>query len=153
MSAQVPASARALAAAWAGALATVAFLAAPNAFATLATAEAGRYVARLFVLESWMSLVLALLLLFAEQRRARGAAAQGIGSVMSGATLLLFGTVFCTVLGHFGIEPMMAAARAGQGAWSFGALHAASTVLYAVKGMLVIVLAWRWARPGAGPLG
>jgi len=153
----VPLSARVLAAAWAGALAAIAFLAAPNAFATLATADAGRYVARLFTLEAWTSLVLALLLLFAEQRRARAAAAQGAdsgaqaaGSVMSGATLLLLGALFCTVAGHFGIEPMMAAARAGQGPWSFAALHVASTVLYAVKGVLVIVLAWRWAR-AAGP--
>jgi hypothetical protein len=134
-------------------LASIAFLAAPNAFATLATADAGRYVARLFTLEAWMSLVLALLLLFAEQRRARAAAAQGVGSVMSGATLLLLGAVFCTVAGHFAIEPMMAAARAGQGAWSFAALHVASTVLYAVKGVLVIALAWRWARSASGTAG
>jgi hypothetical protein len=137
--------ARALAAAWAGALAAIALLAAPNAFATLAVPEAGRYVARLFTLEAWLSLVVALLLLFAEQRRARAAAAQGVGSVMSGATLLLLGTVFCTLAGHFGIQPMMAAARAGQ-ASAFGTLHGASTALYGVKGVLVIVLAWRWAR-------
>jgi hypothetical protein len=151
--ARVPAWARALVAAWAGALAAVAFLAAPNAFATLAMPDAGRYVARLFTLEAWMSLVLALLLLFAEQRRARVAAAQGAGSLMSGATLMLLGAVFCTIAGHFGIEPMMVAARSGQGAWSFGALHAASTVLYALKGVLVIVLAWRWARASTEPSG
>jgi hypothetical protein len=145
----VSAWARALAGAWFGLLAAIAFIAAPSAFATLARADAGRYVARVFALEAWASLAIALLLLFAEQRRARVDAHAGRGSVMSGATLLLFGAIFCTVLGRFGIEPMMAAARTGDGVWSFGALHAASTALYAVKALLVLVLAWRWQRSSA----
>ena len=142
----VPAWARALVAAWLGLLATVAFVAAPAAFATLARADAGRYVARVFALEAWASLTIALVLLFAEQRRARADAEAGRGSVMSGATLVLLGTVFCTVLSHFAIEPMMVAARAGEGAWSFGALHGASTVLYGIKSLAVLALAWRWQR-------
>jgi len=145
----VPAWARALAAAWFGVLATIALVAAPAAFATLARADAGRYVARVFGLEAWTSLTIALLLLFVEQRRARAVADAGRGSVMSGATLMLLGTVFCTVLTRFGIEPMMSAARSGEGAWSFGALHAASTALYGLKALLVLVLAWRWQRQAA----
>jgi len=145
----VPSWARALVAAWLGLLATIALVAAPAAFATLARADAGRYVARVFLLEAWASLAIALLLLFAEQRRARADAEAGRGSVMSGATLLLLGTVFCTVLGHFAIEPMMVAARAGEGAWSFGALHAASTVLYGIKALAVLALVWRWQRQAA----
>jgi Domain of unknown function (DUF4149) len=141
---RVSAWSRLLASAWFGALAAIAFIAAPSAFATLARPDAGRYVTRLFGLEAWTSLVIALLLLFAEQRRARADAQAGVGSVMSGATLLLLGTLFCTVLGRFGIEPMMAAARNGDGAWSFGALHAASTVLYALKALLALALAWHW---------
>jgi hypothetical protein len=38
---------------------------------------------------------------------------------------------------------MMEAARAGQGAWSFGALHAVSSGFFALKGLLVLALAWR----------
>jgi hypothetical protein len=144
-----PSWARALAAAWLGLLATIAFIAAPAAFATLARADAGRYVARVFSVEAWTSLALALVLLLAEQRVARRAAAQGRGSVMSGATLLLLGTLFCTIAGHFGIEPMMGAARAGAGTWSFGALHAASTVLYRVKALLVLAVLWGWQRADA----
>jgi hypothetical protein len=146
--ARAPAWARVLAAAWLGLLATIAFVAAPAAFATLARADAGRYVARVFSVEAWSSLAIALVLLLAEQQAARRAAAQGRGSVMSGATLLLLGTLFCTVAGHFGIEPMMAAARSGTGPWPFGALHAASTVLYGAKALLVLAVAWRWQRPG-----
>jgi hypothetical protein len=145
-----PAWAKALAAAWFGLLATVAFVAAPAAFATLAPADAGRYVGRVFVIEAWTSLAVALLLLFGEQRRARAAAAAGEGSVMSTATLLVLGTLFCTVAGQFGVAPMIDAARAGQGPWSFGALHTASTVLFAIKGLLVLALAWRWHAARGG---
>jgi hypothetical protein len=38
---------------------------------------------------------------------------------------------------------MMVAARLGQGPWSFGALHAVSGGLFAVKALLVLALAWR----------
>ena len=59
--------------------------------------------------------------------------------------LLVLGALFCTVLGWFAVQPMMAAARAGQGSFSFAALHGVSTVLYGVKTLLVAVLAWRLA--------
>ena len=48
-----------------------------------------------------------------------------------------------TVAGYFALQPMMATARAGQGAWSFGALHGMSVGFYALKALLVLVLAWR----------
>jgi hypothetical protein len=51
-----------------------------------------------------------------------------------------------TVAGYFGLQPMMAAARAGQGALSFGQLHAVSAVFYLVKALLVVVLATLAAR-------
>ena len=60
--------------------------------------------------------------------------------------LLVLGTLFCTVAGYYALQPMMAQARAGQGAWSFGALHAASLGLFALKALLVLVLAWRLTR-------
>ena len=53
--------------------------------------------------------------------------------------------MFCTVAGYFAIQPMMAAARAGQGVWSFAALHGASAGFFALKALLVCVLAWRLA--------
>ena len=58
---------------------------------------------------------------------------------------MLFGALFCTVAGYFALQPMMAAARAGQGAWSFGALHAVSAVFFGLKTLLVLALAWRLA--------
>ena len=93
--------------------------------------------------EAYASLAVALLLFALERQRSRQAAASGSGSALSTNTLLLMGTLFCTVAGHFAVQPMMAAARAGQGAWSFGALHAVSGGLFALKGLLVLALAWR----------
>ena len=136
----------AIAAAWAGVLIGIAALAAPAAFATLATADAGRVVGRLLTLEAWLSLVVALLLFLIERQRAQQAADGGAGSVFSTEMLLLLGTIFCTVAGHFAIEPMMAAARLGQGDWSFGALHATSSAFFAAKGLLVLALVWRFGR-------
>ena len=57
--------------------------------------------------------------------------------------MLALGALFCTVAGYFALQPMMAAARAGEGGLSFGALHALSAGFYAVKTALVVALAWR----------
>lgn len=138
--------AAALAAGWAGVLLCIAVVAAPAAFATLAVPDAGRVVGRIFAQEAWFSLALALFLLGFERRRAHRAAVAGSGSEFSAETGLLLGTMFCTVAGYFAIQPMLAAARAGQGTWSFGALHALSSALFALKAILIVALAWRASR-------
>ncbi|WP_199873308.1 DUF4149 domain-containing protein [Ideonella sp. A 288] len=134
---------RILPAAWAGMLLCVAGIAAPAAFATQTRPDAGRLVGHLFTREAWTSVVLALLLLAIERRRARDAAEAGQGSVLSTEMLLVLGAVFCTVAGYFGVQPLMAAAREGQGTFSFGQLHLISTAFFAVKIALVALLAWR----------
>jgi hypothetical protein len=139
-----------LAGLWAGGLLAIAGLAAPAAFALVAAPEAGRIVGRIFAHEAALSLFLAIVLFLVERRRARDAAEAGSGSVLSANLLLVFGALFCTVAGYYALQPMMAAARAGQGSWSFGVLHAVSTGFYGLKTLLVIVLAWRLA--GAGPV-
>ena len=136
-----------LAGLWAGVLLCIAGIAAPALFATLALADAGRVAGRIFAREAYLSLLMAVLLFGFERWRARELAATGRGSVLSANILLLLATLFCTIAGHFAVQPMMAAARAGQGPWSFGALHAVSGGLYAVKALLVIALAWRLSAP------
>lgn len=138
---------RLLPALWAGVLLCIAAIAAPAAFALVERADAGRLVGRFFVQEAWLSLVLAVLLLAVERGRARQLAAAGQGSVFSTEMVLLLGTLFCTVAGYFALQPMMAAARAGQGSLSFGQLHAISSGFFALKGLLLLVLAWRAAKP------
>ena len=132
-----------LAGLWGGVLLCVGALAAPSAFATLLAADAGRFVGRLFAQEAYLSLAMALVLFLIERKRSRNAAIAGSGSVLSLDLVLVLGALFCTVAGYFAVQPMMVAARAGQGAWSFGALHAVSGGLFVLKGLLVLTLAWR----------
>lgn len=131
---------------WAGVLLCIAAIAAPSAFATLAPADAGRLVGRMFAQEAYLSLAIAVVLLMVERQRSQAAAARRAGSVFSANILLLLGTLFCTVAGYFAVQPMMEAARAGQGTVSFGMLHAISAGFFALKGLLVLALAWRLSR-------
>ncbi len=132
---------------WAGVLLCIAAIAAPAVFAQLERADAGRVVGRIFVQEAWLSLALGALLLVIERARAQRAAEAGTGSILSTEMLLVLGAVFCTVAGYFALQPMMPAARAGQGPLSFGQLHALSSAFYAVKVLLLLALAWRAAKP------
>lgn len=132
-----------LAGIWAGVLLCVAFIAAPAPFATLASAEAGKVVARMFSQDAYLSLAFAVVLYLIVRKQARLAAVAGKGSVVSANVLLVLGTLFCTVAGYFALQPMLEAARAGQGRLSFGALHGVAMGFFALKGLLVLVLAWR----------
>lgn len=116
---------------WAGMLLCIVLLATPAPFATLPAADAGRVVGHIFAREAYLSLALSVVLMAAYRRR-RGVE---LGLVM--------GALFCTVAGYFAIQPMMVAARAGQGSWSFGQLHGASLALFGLKIVLLLVLAWR----------
>jgi len=93
--------------------------------------------------EAYLSLAMAIVLFVIERQRGRQVAAAGAGSVFSANLVLLLGTLFCTVAGYFAVQPMMAAARAGQGTVSFMTLHAVSAGLFALKGLLALALAWR----------
>ena len=132
---------------WAGWLLCVALLATPAPFATLVVADAGRVVARMLAQEAYTSLALGVFLLALERLVARRAAASGAGSQFTPGMVLALGTVFCTVVGYFAVQPMMPGARAGQGPLSFGQLHLVSAVFYVLKGSLVLALAWRALTP------
>lgn len=132
-----------LAGLWAGILLCIGAIAAPAAFATLARPDAGRFVNRLFEQDAYLSIGLAVVLFVIERQRSRDAPAMGTGSVFSANLMLLLGALFCTVAGYFAVQPMMEAARAGQGALSFGALHGISAGCFVLKGLLVLALAWR----------
>jgi hypothetical protein len=134
---------------WAGLLLGVAVLGTPAPFAVLARADAGRVVGHIFAREAWISLALAVLLLSIERQRARRAAEAGEGSTLSTEMLLALAAVFCTVAGYFGLQPLMAQARAGQGSLSFGQLHLISTLFFAGKLLAVLALAWRAVRPSS----
>ena len=128
-----------LAALWGGLLLCVAFVAAPSAFAVLERAQAGLVVARLFSLEANISMAAALLLIIIERRMNSAA--------LSTNLLLPAGALFCTVAGYFALQPLMAAAKMGQGSLSFLTLHAISFGFYGLKTVLVLALAWRASKP------
>lgn len=124
-----------IAALWGGLLLCVALLAAPSAFAVLERTQAGLVVARLFALEANVSMMAALLLILIERR---------LATATLGANLLLpAGALFCTVAGYFALQPLMAAAKTGQGTLSFLTLHAISFGFFGLKTLLVLALAWR----------
>lgn len=131
---------------WAGTLLCLALLSTPAAFALLPQADAGRVVARLLAQEAYLSLAAGVVLLGLERLAARRTASTGLGTQFSPGMVLCLGALFCTVAGYFALQPMMAAARAGQGVLSFGQLHAISAAFYIVKTGLVLTLAWRAAR-------
>lgn len=135
------------AALWAGLILGIGLIAAPAAFAVLQLSVAGAVAGRMFTHEAYVGLAFSALLLWAVRRVAREDAAAGHGSQFSLPFVLVLIALFCTVFGHFGVQPMMAAARAGEGVLSFGALHGISTVLFALKGLALVVLAWRLGKP------
>jgi hypothetical protein len=135
------------AALWAGVILGIGLIAAPAAFAVLQRSVAGAVVGRMFTQEAYLGLAFSALLLWAVRRVARTDAAAGRGSQFSLALVLVLAALFCTVFGHFGLQPMMAAARAGEGALSFAALHGMSAALFGLKGLVLVALAWRLARP------
>jgi len=128
---------------WAGWLLCVAGLATPAAFATLAQADAGRVAGRMLAQEAYTALVLGVLLLVLERLAARRALSAGQGTQFTTGMALALGALFCTVAGYFALQPMMAAARSGQGSLSFGQLHAVSAAFFALKMLLVLAMAWR----------
>jgi hypothetical protein len=134
---------------WAGWLLCVALLATPAPFAMLAQGEAGRVAGRMLAQEAYTSLALAALLLVLERVAARRAAAEGGGAQFTAGMMLAAAALFCTVAGYFGVQPLMPAARAGQGALSFGQLHAVSAALYGAKVLCVLALSVRATRPAA----
>jgi hypothetical protein len=127
---------------WAGMLLCLGALATPAPFALLPREVAGRVAGRMLAGEAYASLVLTVMFVLIE-RRLRGAVRP------SAEMLLALGALFCTVAGYFAVLPMMEAARAGQGLWPFAVLHAVSSGFFVLKGVLVLVLAWRVASPAA----
>ncbi len=128
---------------WAGVLLGVGLIGAPAGFASAAPEVAGRIAGRMFAVEAYLSLVAAVVLYLIVRRQTRVGVQTGAASVLSADVLLVLGTLFCTVAGYFALQPMMAAARTGQGLLSFGMLHGLSAGFYAIKTLLVLVLAWR----------
>jgi hypothetical protein len=122
-------------------------IAAPAAFASAAPDVAGRIAGRMLAVEARGSLAVAVVLILLLRHLAR-MRSQDAGAVLPSPELMfVLGTVFCTVAGHFAVQPMIEAARAGEaGALSFATLHAVSVAFYCAKCLLMLLFAWRLSR-------
>lgn len=129
---------------WLGGVVTLALVAAPTLFALLDRSTAGRVAGQMFRIEAHAALAFALVLFVIERARIRRLAQETGTARVSADLLLVAGALFCTVLGYFGLQPMMEAAKAGEPVrLGFGALHGLSTFFFAVKGLLLLALVWR----------
>lgn len=139
-----------LAGLWAGLIVGVGAISAPSLFSVLERAQAGQGAGRIFAVEAKVSLALAIVLFALERRRVRDLAeAEGGSASMTVQLLLVLGALFLTVFGQFALHPMIEAAKAGQSTpLSFGALHGISAGMFWLKGLLVMVLAWRLTGQG-----
>ena len=122
---------------WAGSLWTVGYLVAPTLFATLYDrALAGTVAASMFRSEAWLSIACAVimlaLLVVAKELDARR---RRLLVVLAVAMLV------CTLVSHFGLQPMMAELRTGGEMepavkTRFGILHGMSSVIYLIQSVL-----------------
>lgn len=120
----------------------LAFIAAPAAFAVLDKPLAGAFVGRLFAQEAALSALLSLVFVMGLRRlTAHDASPQPVASDLR--LWLVLGVLASTVVGYYGLQPLMAAARGGQGPLSFGALHGLSAAFFGLKMLLLATLTWR----------
>ena len=132
-----------LAGVWAGAMVGVGGIAAPALFQLLPRAEAGRIAGRLFSIEATLGVCVGAVLVLIGLQLGRERAERGRGSRFGAELVLALGAVGCIVAGHYGLVPMLEAARAGQGSLSFGTVHALSSGFFVLRLVLVAALAWR----------
>jgi predicted membrane-bound spermidine synthase len=127
---------------WLGLIVTLATVAAPTAFALLERAVAGQVAGRMFRIEATVGLIAAMVLMLIERRLATQADRQRTW-VPTATLWLALGAMFCTVLGYWGLQPMMEAAREAGDHARFGLLHGLSSLIFAFKGLLLLALLWR----------
>jgi len=137
---------------WFGLLLAIALIATPAANGALDRVAFGAVARAIFAREAPASIVLGVLLLMIERRDAfRRHEATGASQFSLEMTLLVT-ALFCTVMGYYGLQPMMEQARVGGGTGlTFMQLHAISLAFFGVKGLAVLALAWRATRTGVRP--
>ncbi|GGY14926.1 DUF4149 domain-containing protein [Massilia dura] len=127
---------------WAGSLWTVGYLVAPTLFATLSDrALAGTIAGAMFHAEAMLSLGCALALLVLLKFATPDWTPQRRRTMLA----LVAAMALCTVVSHYGLQPMMAELRAAAGPGGvmesaarsrFGMLHGVSSVIYLVQSFL-----------------
>jgi hypothetical protein len=125
---------------WAGSLWTVCGIVAPQLFATLPERRlAGQMAARLFHVETWLGVVVAILLIAVLIARKAFASSK--------ATLwLILLTATAPLASELILGPMMDVARAANDMARFGLLHGVSAVLFFTACLSALALVWKSSR-------
>ena len=144
-----------VAALWAGSLWAVGYVVAPTLFATLSDRVlAGTIAASIFNIEAWVSVGCALAMLvliwLGSGASAGGgifasAAANSAAQARRVVVAIVVTMLGCTLVTHFGLQPMMAGLRAAAGPGGvmesaaknqFGLLHGIASGIYLVQSLL-----------------
>ena len=127
---------------WAGSLWTVCGIVAPQLFATLPERKlAGQMAARLFHIETWLGVVIAILLI------ALFAARKAFTTSKTILWLILL-TAGAPLASELILGPMMDAARAANDMARFGMLHGVSAVLFFTACLTGLTLVWKARKEG-----
>lgn len=126
---------------WAGSLWTVCCIVAPQLFAILPERKlAGQMAARLFHIETWLGVAIAILLI------AVLAARKAFTTGKSTLWLILL-TAGAPLASELILGPMMDAARAANDMARFGLLHGVSAVLFFTACLSALALVWKINPP------
>ncbi|WP_371871630.1 DUF4149 domain-containing protein [Pseudoduganella violacea] len=135
-----------VAALWAGSLWTVGYLVAPTLFATLSDRVlAGSIAGSMFHAQALLSLGCGAAMVLLIWTATRDWDAKRRRTVLA----LVAAMALCTVISHFGLQPMMAELRAAAGASGvmesaaksrFGMLHGISSCIYLLQSLLAVWL-------------
>ena len=127
---------------WAGSLWTVCGIVAPQLFATLPERRlAGQMAARLFHIETWLGVVIAILLIALFFARKAFATSKTI-------LWLILLTAGAPLASELILGPMMDAARAAKDMSRFGMLHGVSAVLFFTACLSGLALVWKARQLG-----
>lgn len=136
------------AALWAGSLWAVGYLVAPTLFATLSDRVlAGTIAGAMFHAQAWLSIACAvvLLVLLLTGRNVEPPRRRLL-------LVLVLAMLLCTLVSHFGLQPLMAELRRAAGPAGvmesaakgrFGMLHGVSSVIYLLQSVLAGWLLWK----------
>lgn len=139
-----------VAALWAGSLWAVGYLVAPTLSATLAERKLfGTIAAAVFRNEAWLTVAcaLAMLVLVAQAKEIDAKRRRVLN-------WLVLGMLACTLIGYFGLQPVMASLRAEAGPQGvmespqkalFGILHGVAALFYLVQSVLGVFLVMKSA--------
>lgn len=122
---------------WAGSLWTVCGIVAPQLFATLPERQlAGQMAARLFHIETWLGVVVAIALIAIFAARKAFAVSKAI-------LWLILLTAAAPLASELILGPMMSAAREAGDMGRFGMLHGVSAVLFLIACLSALALVWK----------